>query len=318
VSQAGASQPAVRAARSAELGADRLSWRAMDGKIARPPCPYEEGNCVSSTEPSGRLTVIRWIVAAFLLGLISLVGFVAYSRYMRPPESTCAQGSNDPRLDSFLARADEQLVVGDLDGAKEQYVKASGVSDRDPRVVLGLARVEILRAELQWWRWLALPEGDAERGAAEQSLTQAVKRAQEAIDQAVEKAPTDGGTTRLQVDRLRLEAMAIFMMARTGKREPADKSLAQLEARHHSHPLLESLRKIVESASKPREQLDAGAPAPSASASASAAPTGGKPHPDNGNYEFDREPPAPTTSPGELQVPGGKAAPSPPSDTPVP
>jgi hypothetical protein len=259
---------------------------------------------VSSSAPSGRLAALRWIIGLLLMTLLGLVGFVAYTRYLRPSEAGSAGASGDPRLDAFLSRADERLVVGDLDGAKEQYVKASGVSDRDARVVLGLARVEILRAELSYWRWLSLDETGPERAAAEQELTQAVRRAGEAIDHAVEKAPTDGGSTRLQVDRLRLEAMVIYVLARTGKKEAADKSLAGLEARHRSHPLLEPLRRIVQNASKPRGPSDAGAEpvAPDASASASAAAGKGR-RVDDGNYEFDQEPTPPHPSPGELELP---------------
>lgn len=257
---------------------------------------------MSSTAPSGRVTVVSWIIGLLLMGLLGLVGFVVYTRYVRPGEAAGAGASTDPRLDAFLGRADERLVVGDLDGAKEQYVKASGVSDRDPRVVLGLARVEILRAELGYWKWLSLDETDPERASAEQELSQAVKRAGEAIDHAVEKAPTDGGTTRLQVDRLRLEAMVICVLARTGKKEAADKTLAQLEARHRSHPLLEPLRRIVQSASRRAGPIDAGLePASDASASASAA--AGKARRDDENYEFDHEPLPPHGSPGELELP---------------
>jgi hypothetical protein len=258
---------------------------------------------VSSDAPSGRVAVLRWIIGLLLMALLGLVGFVAYTRYLRPGDAGGASASSDPRLDAFLSRADERLVVGDLDGAKEQYVKASGVSDRDARVVLGLARVEILRAELGYWKWLSLDETDPERSNAEQELTQAVRRAGEAIDHAVEKAPTDGGTTRLQVDRLRLDAMVIHVLDRPGKREAGDKSRARLGARHRPPPRLEPLRRIVQSASRPRVPIDAGAePPPDASAAASAkAGKGGRD--DNGNYEFDHEPAPPQTTPGELELP---------------
>jgi hypothetical protein len=245
------------------------------------------------------VTALRWIIGLLLMVLLGLVGFVAFTRYLRPGDGVAA---TDPRLDAFLSRADERLVVGDLEGAREQYVKASGVSDRDPRVVLGLARVDILSAELGYWKWLSLDETDPERATAEQELTLAVKRAGEAIDRAVEKAPTDGGTTRLQVDRLRLEAMVVYVLARTGKKEAADKTLAQLEARHRSHPLLEPLRRIVQNASKRAGPIDAGVePAPDASAAASAG--AGKSRRDDENYEFDHEPAPPHSSPGELELP---------------
>lgn len=255
----------------------------------------------------------RWGVLLVLAVLLGVVGFAVYRQYLRPSAAGPATEAADARLDPFLARGDELLVVGDLDGAKEQYMKASGVNDRDPRVLLGLARVEILRAQVEWWRWLALAEDDPERVSAEQSVSQAVKRAAETIERAQEKAPTDAGTTRLQVDRLWLDAMTVFTLARTNKREAADKSLAQLEARHRSHPLLDPLRRLVASSTRTRVPLDAGAEA-SASASALAKAPGGS---REEHFEFDHEPTPPSKSPGELELPGGKEpqpAPPPASD----
>jgi hypothetical protein len=253
--------------------------------------------------------VLRWIVGLVLAALLGGLGFVAYKQFVsrgQPPPSATA---SDPRLDAFLARADERLVVGDLDGAKEQLIKASGVSDKDARVVLGLARVEILRAELEWWAWLSRLDSDPERAAAEESLNQSVKRAIEAMDRAVEKAPTDPATTRLQLDRLRLEAMLIYTMARTGKKEASDKSLAQLEVRHRSHPMLGPLRRIVDLENKPRELADAGADEPTAADSATAAP--GTPR--EQHFEFDHEPTPPVRVPGELEIPVSPGGQSPPA-----
>jgi hypothetical protein len=92
--------------------------------------------------------------------------------------------------------------------------------------------------------------------------------------------------------------MLIFTMARAGKKEASDKSLAQLEVRYRSHPMLDPLRRIVDHENQPRELLDAGAePDPSASASATPAAAPEK------HFEFDHEPSPPTHAPGELEIP---------------
>lgn len=263
---------------------------------------------MSSAESTGRLGVLRWLVALVLLALIGVVGFVAYSRYGRPIETSPTPSSYDARLDVFLARADERVVVGDFDGAREQYLKASGLSDRDPRVAQGLARVEVARTELAFWTFAAAAEGDQEeRDAAELALTRAAKAAVEAIEAAMEKAPTDPATTRLQVDRQRIEAMVIVGLARVGKKETAEKNLDQLAARNRSHPMLEPLRRLVARAGEPRESVDQAEdedgeepePADTAEPSApSAAPRATVEH-----FEFDHEPIPPVKTPGELELP---------------
>jgi hypothetical protein len=263
-----------------------------------------------TTEVNERVPVLRWIVGLVLAVLLGGLGFVAYKQFVSRGQPPAAASTSDPRLDAFLARADERLVVGDLDGAKEQLIKASGVSDKDARIVLGLARVEIVRAELEWWSWLSRQDSEPERASAEEALNQSVKRALEAMDRAVEKAPTDPATTRLQLDRLRLEAMLIYTMARTGKKEASDKSLAQLEVRHRSHPMLDPLRRIVDLENKPRELSDAGVETdPTAADTATAAPGPAREQ----HFEFDHEPTPPVRVPGELEIPVSPGGQSPPA-----
>lgn len=273
-----------------------------------------------SSAQSGRLAYVRWLVGLVLLALMGLVGFVAYVRYLRPAEPVASGGPHDSRLDSFLARADERLAVGDLDGAKEQYFKASGLSDRDPRVTQGLARVEVLRTELAWWTWLSLADEDSdERDAAEQDLTRAAREAVDAIERAVDKAPASPESKRLQVARHRVEAMVIYALMRAGKTEAAEKNLDQLVAQNRSHPVLDALRRVVGGPSKSREsdeEADASAE-PDASASPTAKPASGGSRVEH--YEFDHEPAPPIKVPGELEIPvtpGEGPSPSPaPGDT---
>jgi hypothetical protein len=258
---------------------------------------------VSSAESTGRLGVFRWLVALVFLALIGVVGFVAYTRYGRQVESAGGSSAYDARLDVFLARADERVAVGDLDGAKEQYLKASGLSDTDPRVAQGLARVEIVRTELAWWKWLAVCDGEhEERDAAELALTRAAKAAADAIDRAMGQSPTDPTTARLQVDRQRIDAMVVVALARAGKQETAEKSLDQLAARNRSHPMLDALRRLVDDASKSPAPDEADEePEPDASATPSSKPTA--PRSTIEHFEFDHEPVPPVKTPGELEIP---------------
>lgn len=258
---------------------------------------------MSSPDSTGRLGIFRWLVALVFLALIAGVGFVAYSRYGRPLERPAGSSLYDARLDVFLARADERVAAGDLEGAKEQYLKASGLSDEDPRVDQGLARVEVVRVELMWWRWLSVAGSDhEERDAAELALTRAAKGAVEAIEKAMDQAPTDPATARLQVDRQRVDAMMVVALARDGKQETAEKSLEQLVARNRTHPLVESLRKIVDDAAKPTEP---GAEQDEPETDPSADPTGkpAAPRSTVEHFEFDHEPTPPAKVPGELELP---------------
>ena len=273
-------------------------------------------DAVSSVESSGRLGVFRGLMALVLLALIGIVGFVAYTRYGRQLESSSGSSAYDARLDVFLARADERVAVGDLEGAKEHCLKASGLSDADPRVAQGLARVEVVRTELAWWRWLSVSDGELEeRDAAELALTRAAKAAVEAIDQAMDRAPTDPATTRLQVDRQRIDAMVIVALARAGKTETAEKSLDQLAVRNRSHPILDALRRLVDGGAKAPGKADAEPePEPDASADVSAKPAA--PRSTVEHFEFDHEPAPPVKVPGELELPTApKESPSPAVDT---
>jgi hypothetical protein len=147
------------------------------------------------------------------------------------------------------------------------------------------------------------------------ALTRAAKAAVEAIDQAMDRAPTDPATTRLQVDRQRIDAMVIVALAWAGKRETAEKSLDQLVVRNRSHPILDSLRRLVDGAARVPGKADA-EPDPEPDAATDPTVTPSAPRPTIEHFEFDGEPTPPVVVPGELELPAAPVeSPSPAADT---
>jgi predicted Zn finger-like uncharacterized protein len=150
----------------------------------------------------------RWIagvvvVLAFALFTVTL-GRTFLQRLANPEQREAAAA--DERVQGMLERAQRALDQGDLEAAKEELDKASVLADAHPAVLLALANLEIVRADLLWLK-RALLDPDDSAGAAnlERELGRRVTRAREALERAAAVAPKNAEIALLRGEILRLE-----------------------------------------------------------------------------------------------------------------
>lgn len=162
----------------------------------------------------------RWVVGIIAVGILGVGGFALFNRYAAPkPTAPTAAPTDDSRVDAFLAEGEKALAAGDIEAAKDEYIKASGLAENDPRVSRSLARIEIIRADQLWLYVRLLEEGSPHRTSLEQQLERAISRAASATDKAQSAAPDDPLTVGLRIDVLRLK----------GKRDEARKLVEELD-----------------------------------------------------------------------------------------
>jgi tetratricopeptide (TPR) repeat protein len=158
--------------------------------------------------PPRRRRMGGWIVAFFLLPSLVLIGWVAEKRFhvvallehrATPPSSV------DPRVESFLTEGERALGEGDLEGAQGDFDKASVLTERDPRVLVGEARVAAAKADVPWLRLrLLLPHASEEARVTTAVLNERVALASRTADDALSAAPQDPLAMRAKLDALRL------------------------------------------------------------------------------------------------------------------
>lgn len=183
----------------------------------------------------------RWIVAVVALGTLAAVagtvGRQALSDAVKPASSAEAP---DGRVKDLLAQGDRALAEGDLEHAQEHFIKASALAEQDPRVLVGLARLSAMRADIPWLRLKLLPESaqDAQL-VAKRELADAAARAKSAADRASEAAPDDLAVTRVKIDALRLlddRAVAKALTPRLSTSASSPESAYVLAALEMSEP----------------------------------------------------------------------------------
>jgi hypothetical protein len=252
-----------------------------------------------SSEPSG---AGRWLVALLILGLSGWTAFTLYERVRAPSaETPPAQPEPDSRVESFLAAARTHLVKGELEAAAEQLHKASGLSEKDPRVLEGLAQVEVARAEGTWWDLVFGKHDHDQRKRLLKKLDADVERARSAVAASIGKARSEELQTRLELSQRRLDAMLVTALGLHGD---VDRARGALKARLADHPQRKLIQDFVETVGRPRphddEESDAGAEIKEPIAIAPEQPPGGgvREH-----YEFEHEPKHVPKVPGELEIP---------------
>jgi predicted Zn finger-like uncharacterized protein len=185
----------------------------------------------SSFRRDRRPTFVRWIVGLVGAGVIAIGTFTLVKRLLPGPSKSAPAAAVDQRVTAMLEEGEQRLLAGDVDGAKDQFTKASGINDTEPRVARALARIEVLRTDLLWLQMRLLAEGAPERATTEEQLERAIDRADKAVSHAVKLASDDAATTRLQIDMLRLRDRieeARKLVARLGP--PGDEDALTLAA----------------------------------------------------------------------------------------
>src|SRR5204862_4641486 len=124
------------------------------------------------------------------------------------------------RVDSLLDDGDRALSDGDLETAKESFDKASALAERDPRVLIDLARLDAARADVDWLKVRLLGTDQPEvLAAAKRQAQQTSQRVLRLADTAAEVAPDGPRVARVKIDALRLTgdlAGARMLVARGG------------------------------------------------------------------------------------------------------
>jgi tetratricopeptide (TPR) repeat protein len=116
-----------------------------------------------------------------------------------------AAATTDPRAIVFLNAGEKALADGNLDFAKESFDKASALAEKDPRVLLDLARLAAVRADGAWLKSRLLPSDAAdEHRITRETLGDLAATARRAADDALAAAPEDPAALRAKIDALRI------------------------------------------------------------------------------------------------------------------
>ncbi|MEO8798677.1 MAG: zinc-ribbon domain-containing protein [Polyangiaceae bacterium] len=177
-----------------------------------------------ASAPPGR--VGGWLITAMLLLLVG--GFCAYIArpYLQKGVKPAASAQPlDPRTQQFLAAGEAALLQGDLDLAKESFDKASALAENDPRVLLPVARLATIRADVPWLKQRLLSPAGATLTAAQQAdmtankaqLDELSAKAKKASDELIAVSPDDAAALRVRVDALRIAGERDAARALVGK-----------------------------------------------------------------------------------------------------
>ena len=163
---------------------------------------YGEPRFSSLPSAPRRTGAARWIVGFVIAGMLALA-FATVGRKLLPG-ATPAGTAADTRIVTLLQEGEKSLFEGDLEGAQEQFSKASVLSEKDARVATDLAHLASVRGDIAWLRVRLLPDTDPDLATAKRELDQAADRARKAAAAATELAPNDPAVIRARIDALRL------------------------------------------------------------------------------------------------------------------
>lgn len=132
------------------------------------------------------------------LGVAALLGVTAVRKLAddAPPAATSVELERVTRL---LAEGEKLLLEGDVEGAKEQFAKASGAAENDLRAAQALARVAVLQADHGWLR-------SRIEGKESDDLPKLIERARAAVAKAHNPSENDPLSVTLELDAFRLQA----------------------------------------------------------------------------------------------------------------
>lgn len=151
-----------------------------------------------------RRRVGGWVVALVLLGGVSVLGFVVAKPYlMHGAKPAASLAPLDPRAQQLLTDGEHAFTDGNLDAAKTDFDKASGIADKDPRVLLDVARVDAARADVAWLAERLAAPGEAHTHARK-DLDELSVRASASADAALAVAKDDPAELRAKIDALRI------------------------------------------------------------------------------------------------------------------
>jgi predicted Zn finger-like uncharacterized protein len=151
-----------------------------------------------------RRRVGGWIVALVLVGGVSVLGFVVAKPYlMHPTKPAATLAPLDPKAQQLLSDGERAFADGNLDSAKESFDKASVLADKDPRVLLDVARVAEARADVAWLGMKLAVAGEPQVRARKE-LDELSVKSSGAADAALAVTPDDPPAVRSKIDALRI------------------------------------------------------------------------------------------------------------------
>ncbi len=171
---------------STSTPAPRVSYSQEDafGKDQRP-------SRWSAAATSRRGSPARWIVGVVAVGMLALA-VTTVGRRMLPGSKSASMSGDSPgerRILSLLQDGEKSLQDGDLESAKEQFDKASALSERNTRVVADLAHLSTIKADTEWLHLRLLAPDDAAQSSVRRDLQEAVQRTRKAVAIATDVAP---------------------------------------------------------------------------------------------------------------------------------
>jgi predicted Zn finger-like uncharacterized protein len=171
--------------------------------------------------PPRRRSVGGFIVTAVVVGCLLMLGAVAAQKNFGPmfgAKPPAPAPSVDPRVEGFLSAGEKALADGNLELAKESFDKASALSERDPHVLLGVARLAAIRADVVWLKSRLLPPDAADdHRLTRDNLTELATTARKAADDALSVAAEDPRALRAKIDALRISGDVEGARALVGK-----------------------------------------------------------------------------------------------------
>jgi len=147
-----------------------------------------------------------WVVALVLLCGAGVLAAVVAKPYLQGLGKPAASATVlDAKALQLLADGEKALAAGDLEGAKESFDKASERAETNERLLLDVARLDAVRADIPWLELRALrPEETDETKLANQRLVDLSAAAKHAADAALAVAPDDASAIRAKIDAARI------------------------------------------------------------------------------------------------------------------
>ncbi len=169
-----------------------------------------------------------------ILGLVALFAMTLGRQYLKrlnPQQAGSVTAVDDERVNRFLKDGTKLLEEGDVEGAKEQFVKAQALADKSPRVLAALARLETVRADITWlWLRLLDPQSTDLVQSTHRDLGRRVGKAREAAEAAFKVDPEALPVVRARVDALSPERRVRSRVGRAALGQAA-RSRERLRAR---------------------------------------------------------------------------------------
>ena len=204
------------------MGRARLRSPENESRISYSPEQDWFGEPRFTHTPRARSRALRWLVVLVVLGMLGVAGATVGRKYvMMAIRPSPAPPADETRVDGLLDEGEWALAEGDLETAKESFDKASALAERDPRVLIDLARLDAVRADFDWLkvRLLASDKGDT-LAIAKRQAQQSAQRALRQSNKAADVAPDDPRVARTKIDALRLNGeagAARMLVARVGQ-----------------------------------------------------------------------------------------------------